>query len=441
MKNRLRSLAAALACLFLLSCASGDGKSPDPAAEEPFVFPEDTGTLVLYSEKTNHKRMQQAINLFGELYPDVKIDLQVLDQDAFYNRLRTEIPAGTGPDVIWETSTYLPDVYKTMAAGVFADLNPYFLNDETFSFGDYVEGVLDGVLIQGKRYIVPLDYEYYAIISSEEALAEFGIDREQLTTYEGFLDTCLTVKQNDPDVLLQSDLNFSLYLNSFIKFANIRFYDPETNELDIDRDQIKLLADVAKLSYDCDGEDRYSYSFPDGSERPRFMWVSYRASDVPGLAFVELFYGRTPVVLPYPTASGKRAANVVFYCAVPVGAENKLNAYRFVKALLSEEYQGAIANGKVSDLLCLTPVRRESVREMMARSSRLNDPTNKYADFWEEANEEFYWQTTDIEEVGIIRTYVYNSVKGLLKTYATGKIGFDKMYDKLINVLTLYRDE
>ncbi|MBQ3816257.1 MAG: extracellular solute-binding protein, partial [Clostridia bacterium] len=158
MKNRFRSLAAALACLLLVSCASDDAKTPDAAAEEPFVFPEETGTLVLYSEKTNHKRMQQAINLFGELYPDVKIDLQVLDQDAFYNRLRTEIPAGTGPDVIWETSTYLPDVYKTMAAGVFTDLNPYFLNDETFSFGDYVEGVLDGVIAQN-----PYNMGYFGV--------------------------------------------------------------------------------------------------------------------------------------------------------------------------------------------------------------------------------------------------------------------------------------
>lgn len=46
-----------------------------------------------------------------------------------------------------------------------------------------------------------------------------------------------------------------------------------------------------------------------------------------------------------------------------------------------------------------------------------------------------------VEEVGIIRTYVYTSAKGLLKSYATGLIDFDKMYDKLINVLTLYRDE
>ena len=47
-----------------------------------------------------------------------------------------------------------------------------------------------------------------------------------------------------------------------------------------------------------------------------------------------------PVTLAMPDANGGATSEIRSYAAIPRGAENKLNAWRFLKILLSDEVQG-----------------------------------------------------------------------------------------------------
>ena len=176
MKNRLLSLflAAALVLPCLISCdapdassvgASSDrseqndrrngGRNGDASAEaEPdyawFEMPEATGELTVYAAVDwSSSIMSRAVALFRDLSPDVEVDYQIFEMDELMLKIRTEIPAGRGPDLLLFSQVELPDVYKTMTTGLFEDLNPYFAADGGIDLDAFIRPVMDEGLIGG----------------------------------------------------------------------------------------------------------------------------------------------------------------------------------------------------------------------------------------------------------------------------------------------------
>ena len=140
----------------------GTNYEEEPVETEPdysdFVMPEETDTLVVYTDEGSSMLLNKALTLFQEKYPNIKIDHRHYSQDECTAILQAEIPAGKGPDLILTHYGTLPDIYKTMDSGVLADLNPYMANDPEFDLSDYNEGVMSGGVLNGKRYIVPINY-------------------------------------------------------------------------------------------------------------------------------------------------------------------------------------------------------------------------------------------------------------------------------------------
>ena len=108
-------------------------ESPDYS---DFEMPGETNELVVYSDGTA-SFLPEAIGLFKKQYPEVNVVTKALGQDEYLDILRTEIPAGKGPDLLVSTAKELPDVYKTMVTGIFEDLNPYFSNDGEIDLSDF----------------------------------------------------------------------------------------------------------------------------------------------------------------------------------------------------------------------------------------------------------------------------------------------------------------
>ena len=171
MKTRILSLVLAL--VLLLPALAGCGKTEDfsnpgtdPTADlaetEPdyswFSMPEATDSLTVYGYGFASTMLSSAVGIFRRIYPEVEVDFRAYDEDEYRALLRTEIPAGKGPDFVFGYTNDFPDVYKTMKTGLFEDLNPYLENDAAFDFSEYNQAVLDGGLLYGRRYILPLRY-------------------------------------------------------------------------------------------------------------------------------------------------------------------------------------------------------------------------------------------------------------------------------------------
>ena len=417
--------------------------SGDEAAEtepEPdysdFVFPEETDTLVVYSSGMLNQTMNPAIKIFEEMYPHINVDYRVLSEAEHENLLRTEIPAGTGPDLVFSYGIELPDIYKTMTTGVFTDLNPYLHKDEEFRFDEYIQGVFTGSQIEGRQYMVPIQVKMPVVLTTVELLEECGIKPEQLDTYEGFLDACAAFKNNNPDSALFDFDAGAGFLIDLYDLCGLNFIDYAANTIVMDKEKLNKLADVSKLYYNPNaGEPAVDGALSSFINR-KYMFRSYPTNSflmVNDSAAIKNFGNETPYLTLVPDPYGGTTANLMTSAAIPEGSPNKLNAYRLLKILLSEEVQYG------SNAFLGMPIHLESIRKNFASSVERNRELelNVNEEDYEPLIEKFQNITRAFVSPSIIRRYL----KLEMTPYFSGKRSFDDCFGNLKNTLELYKDE
>ena len=121
---------------------SVQGTVPEPAWPRPdysdFVLPEESRELVLYTAGANTGAvMRPAVEIFKSLYPHVNVTCETVGEDEFDERIRAELPAGKGPDLLLFINKTIPDVYKTESTGSFEDLGGYFEADPEIDRADF----------------------------------------------------------------------------------------------------------------------------------------------------------------------------------------------------------------------------------------------------------------------------------------------------------------
>ena len=131
------------------------------------------------------------------------------DQEERSNRidqLQTEMMAGQGPDIFilpcddgfgFNETRLIENVEKGMVTGLFADLSQLYDQDETLEKDLLLEKVMDAGMMDGKRYILPLRYQYPIILALEDELQGAGLEISELAqNSETFLSTVIAQEGN-----------------------------------------------------------------------------------------------------------------------------------------------------------------------------------------------------------------------------------------------------
>ena len=92
-----------------------------------------------------------------------------------------------------------------MSSGVFEDLNKYFKKDDEILLTDFVEPVMDGGVLKGKRYLVPLNYDMPILLTTKSILEEIGLTADEVKTCDGFSEGAAKFKEKHPDSTLFFD--------------------------------------------------------------------------------------------------------------------------------------------------------------------------------------------------------------------------------------------
>ena len=475
MKTRIFSLILALAVLLscLTACESTDtpstsggnisGKPAQSSVQnaegseevnetetEPdyswFEMPEETNSLTIYGYSFISTALRKAIDIFEKEYPDVIVDFKTYGDDEYKNILRTEIPSGRGPDVVLDGESLLPDICKTMSVGIFTDLGPFMANDADFNPEDYYENVMKGGMMFGKQYLLPVTFGMNMLMTTTELLEENGIDPESLTTWDGFVSACRAFHENNPGKPLFSSGSGNYYVYQFCKCCGFRMIDYEKNEISFSEARFRDMLDLCRL-----------YCYPTAPANPLYgdeagslsrgdclfaAQLSSTAIGIVGNCPNVRKYKKTPVLLTVPNEDGGTVAQIVLYAAVPAASENKLNAWRFTKILLSEEIQGGRELGdqlhSVEDC-CLpvgNPVRKESLRRIAL--------SLKYITPCTDADLEGFLGTADkITDTTMFPTIIRQYINEYMVPYITSTDGsnYDKQFAKFMNALELYKDE
>lgn len=352
-----------LLAALLLPILSGCGipQTGNALYQEMPTVPQTNQRLTVFSiDQTQGPEMiQAALTLYRLRYPDVEVELiepvkqsgsymsSVPIQEA-YNQLSAQIMAGEGPDVLLIDDQFM-DVEKLVRQGVFADMEPFFQADQ-FDWEPYNQGVMDAGVWNGKRFVIPLAYDFPLLFSTKEVLAEAGFDVDACKDYQGFLDETSRFLENPAQT---RRLFYDAWPTNYITFGMLDFsgvsvadYDSQTVDLSspVFRSTVQWYKPIIE-SYSLETDFPmlgHAASLRDGQT----LW----AASIFGPYYN--FYAtagalRTVgdvVMMPIRDVDGGIRAEIGDAVAVRADSENLQNAYDFLKLLLSPEVQYAAAS-------------------------------------------------------------------------------------------------
>ena len=135
----------------------------------------------------------------------------------------------------------------------------------------------------------------------------------------------------------------------------------------------------------------------------------------------------------------------MYYYAMPHAAANKLNSWRFLKILLSEEIQygneKASSVWNVNTFLGLS-VRSDSVKKRLDLiREKLPGEYDGFIPISAAETDAFYDITTRVTRSVLLPPILQTYLKDNMEPYLKKKAEFDDCYNDLRNVLKLYKDE
>ena len=309
----------------------------------------ETDTLVLWRwyEIGERGMFDLAVNIFKKTYPNVKVEMREFEDRSEYETIRdAELPAGKGPDLLLSNSYSFPDIYKVMDADLFCDLNDFIGGDPDFDLGEYKKVVLDGGVYRGKRYAMPLSYVTKMILTTEETLASAEMDIQKLRSFDGLAGEVKKYLDKHSSMELVYDRQFQ-GLNMFFPWCGLEYMDTEKKTFDLGGDDFRKVMEAYKDIYKQDWE---LAELPTVISERDTADALINGDSVFGkiVSWHNFAYtygalssnGHSPVYFDFPSINGKRGAQTSSIAVVLRASPNKLNAYRFLKILLSEQIQG-----------------------------------------------------------------------------------------------------
>lgn len=130
-----------------------------------------SGDLKITSDMSNpapRAVMEGLVEGFNELHPEMKIELTIIDREAWKTQIRNALGANP-PDVInWYAANRMGPY---VSAGLFEDISDMYANGDLPG----LESVKGAMTIDGKQYGVPYTYYQWGMYYREDIFKELGL--------------------------------------------------------------------------------------------------------------------------------------------------------------------------------------------------------------------------------------------------------------------------
>lgn len=461
---RITAVILIITIILALFSACADSNKKDSKTENLFVMPEMTGKLLIYKYSYYDNLIDAAVKIYQNEYPNVEVKIFEFG-DEYYDTLKTEVAAGKGPDVWIGTSNDFDDIYKTADTGVFEDLKEFMKTDGT-NWNLYNKMVLDGGIYKSKQYFLPIGYQVNILMTTEEIMREEKIEFDKIKTASDLMKTIRQFQQKytpqekclfrEPESSQRADS----WLSHYFPWSNIAFINYETGNIINDSETFRNVADAVKWAYT--DEFGMVYSSYGGASASLIskekLFVSFNSGDPIGdfyLNYGLLDYYCKPLFMAFPDIDGKVTASVELLGAVFKNSNNKLNAYNFLKILLSERIQAS----EILDIqLCIcVPVTKSAIKiridEILERQTEVfkDEPwqhfnESGYIDKWsnplpKEEAEKFSDMLINIDHCVIQPVSWTGMFNKSFKPYFEDKKTYEQCFDVFKNNLELYFSE
>jgi len=194
-KERVRRLgvdlvgAAFLTLMLIAACA--------PPVAQPAPVSEEAVTLRYWQYMTEHETQERAvIARFEEKYPNIKVNLEIIPDDTYFQKLNAEYVAGSPPDIFngGAPDSGWPYWDKLL------DLKPFI--EANINKDDYFYGFVDAQNLAGKYVGLPRNWVDLVMFYNKDLFDEAGIEypNEHWTWEEDLLNAAKALtKDTDGD--------------------------------------------------------------------------------------------------------------------------------------------------------------------------------------------------------------------------------------------------
>lgn len=449
-KKGRRMLAAFLALGVLTPTLFGCGRTAGEAELE------ETDQLVIcydassYSVGLSELYVNNVLSYYRAAHPDVEVILQAakiggdsVESQAERKRLKTEIMAGNGPDLLVSTCDALLDnPQKQMESGVFLDVSPYLEKSEEIDRSVLNPQVMECGQADGGQYLIPLSYRVYHMISGKQTLAQYGFQKENCGERKGYLAEVEAFYERTQYRLpltlayLDGEGNiYDTYGNSFSALFPDFFSDANGELPFADEDVRKWFA-----LYRQERETLKNHGVADtGYIAEDYLWETGSGIDLLYVADGMLLEEDTPVYLSFQQEKAGATAVVDTWAGILEGAKNKKNAWDFLEMMLSRDIQRlCVKDGQL-------PVRTDLGEEIMAQMEKADGTW----DYWEVKMSDTERQALFTEIVdamtnvgnAVISENLYDRVLEYFEAYFGGEASYDACAEDAQRYYDIYCSE
>ncbi len=450
--NTKRIIAPGLAILLLLLTFVGCAQKNGSAAPHSPADLKATNSLVLYIMPESERRIQGQIDLYEKLY-DIEVEKVIVNGgvEAYVERVMNDLASGSGPDVLFLDYLYM-DIVKAALNNNFLDLTDVLAEDPNFSEDNYVAGVFEAGQFDGRQYVIPTSFFPMVFLSAESKLEELGFDWERIKKASEFFEELSRLTP-----FAEHNTNYSQMLeskNSFwllFPYSGIRLLDYENAEVLPDEEALREYLQAYKTYFPYDYDEAGTFIMTNYGEEgllsgEYFFWP---ATSVAALTrnidtLEKASYGYE--LYPLPSEAGEITGIAFGQIAISANSKNSLNAYNFVKMLLSADVQSS-----PSLYFGYIPIRKESIQTLVygtyQRDNSHEGETYTFSGYRStelssEELDEIVETITGVDRfTQKVSQHVYDILLDTMLPYFQDEASYEDCLSELQNKLTLYLSE
>ena len=319
--------------------------------------------------------------------PDILNLKEFVDSSEMETQLLPELLAGKGPDIFVFNSTVLPNYKQYIKQGLFCDLNELIEQDQSSNPLDlslYNQDVLDEGVWDQKRCFIPLGYRPIYFITTQEMCDKYGVQiPKDGVTYEEFptlFHNFIEQETSKNPFMLPAEFLFRDISYSFLN-ANTQTCSFDSEEY---RKTIQIQNEITTYTTDSltSFVTQYPYAERTNAIADGYLFCKY-LNDKTGME-INMEYNTIAKAnqnmvlfgLKDPESGGYYGHTT--YCfAINANSKKKDLALDYLKALLSEEFQGEPRSPvfqSVFGLPVLNSVRDEAISTGMWDQDSMGEP-------------------------------------------------------------------
>ncbi|MFZ5961405.1 ABC transporter substrate-binding protein [Thalassococcus sp. BH17M4-6] len=349
------TLKASLSALALAAFAAPQAFAQDQAL---------TGDLKIFSDMSNpapRAVMEGLVAQFGEMHPDLNIELTVIDREAYKTQIRNFLTADS-PDVAnWYAANRMGPYVD---AGLFEDVSDLWEEPE---IADALASTKGAMTIDDKQWGVPYTYYQWGIYYRKDIYEELGLSEP--ATFEEMKANCQALIDSGRKCFALGSKNYWT-AGGWFDYLNLRTNGYDFH-MELARGEVPWTDDRVRATFAnwrelldmgafVDNHQSYSWQealpFLVGGDAGAMLMGNFTVAPLreAGLDDSKLDFYQFPAINP-DVALAEDAPTDTFH--IPANASNKDAARAFLKFVVSPDVQTQINAG---DALGQLPVNSES---------------------------------------------------------------------------------